>query len=728
MHTAGLDATPAYQVLAEELREDIAAKADKMLGASADLDDGADLVRATEVLEASTVLRTSSVDAITAFFQTQIEIADQGETPHLDLISAQALYRQAEASIRRRIDPISEAGSKWNDLQDDDATRDPMETTSNRSQDTMTIELISSELEGLSLDDAAELATVFAAEAGLARKSNDSTQLVVRLGSLIVAELTLTSALILTRSIVGPLRDLAGSADALRLGRDTEDIPVRGPAEVQSAASALNGAVSHLRHAENQALALADGRLDDIVLDMPAESRLGVSLRTAVARLRDSMGESEQYRLHLTHEASHDQLTGIANRSASIIHLSEALTRAQESEGQIAVLFIDLDGFKQVNDRYGHPIGDRFLEQIARRLVRSCREDDVVGRLGGDEFLMIAEPIQGASDALQLAARIMRDLTQPIYDQNTTFHPEASIGVTIGDGSQTANQVIRDADLAVYQAEQLGRGRTELCDDELGARLAEETELEQVIRNAIAANELELFHQPIVDARTGRPQSIETLVRWNRDGVGLVAPDKFIPLAEKSQLIVELDRWVLNRAVQQLSEWKQDPILGSIPMAVNMSGRHLAKGNLLDDVSLVLSRWEVPAQRLTLEITESALLRNLKTVAEPLVELRAMGVRIAIDGFGTGYTSVAHLRNLPADILKIDRSFTANLDRPEDLSLVKLVIETGQILGLEIAAEGVETEEQASTLRDLGTDTLQGDLFGRPSPTRQESGNLAELA
>ncbi|MCP5027391.1 MAG: EAL domain-containing protein [Actinomycetia bacterium] len=742
----GVDATELYTELSQQLRGDIGIKANEALVAASELDHGVNLVQAIKVLEGATNLRTSLTDAVAAFFQTQIELTGQGAAPHIELIMARGIYDQEQSVLEHGIDSDSAAGAAWFDLANQEATSKLLTTIEARAVSTVTEGFSAAPIDGLSVEAIAELTAVFGeandstdqhlaliqAAAGdistnvaLIRQATDQTRLVVWGGSLTVIVLTLLSAVILTRSIGRPLRDLAASADALRSGGDTTDIAVRGPAEVQSAAAALNEAMAHLRQAEDQALALADGRLDDISLDLPAQSRLGLSLQSAVERLRDSMGQREQLRLRLAHEASHDGLTGVPNRGASIIHLSKALARAQRSRTLVAVLFVDLDDFKQVNDQFGHPTGDRLLQQIAHRLVEACRQGDLVGRLGGDEFLVVAEPVGGAREALELAERIRQTIAAPLVDEAVTIQSNASIGVAVGDGTLTADELIRDADLAVYQAKQRGRGRTELCNDELRTRMVEEADLEQAIRAAIADDDFELFHQPIVDARTGRPQSTEALVRWHRDGEGLVLPDRFIPLAEKSQLIIELDRWVLGCAARQLREWEADPVLGLLPMAVNISGRHLGEGNLLRDVTTVLQRWQVPARKLILEITESALLEDLTEAAVPLLALQSMGVRIAIDDFGTGYTSLAQLRNLPANILKIDRSFTASLDRPEDLSLVKLVIEAGHMLGLEVTAEGVETTEQAKALRDLGTDTLQGYLFGRPVPAPEVGPALA---
>ncbi len=442
-------------------------------------------------------------------------------------------------------------------------------------------------------------------------------------------------------------------------------------------------------------------------------------------RLRESLSEREKYRRRLAHEATHDGLTSLPNRSASMAHLDKALARMERSEGTAAVLFIDLDGFKQVNDLHGHPVGDMVLQKIARRLVNTCRQGDLVGRIGGDEFLVVAEPVSGAGETVVLAERLRASIAEPIEASTGTFLPNASIGIAIADGVLTGEELIRDADLAVYQAKENGKGRIELCNDELRNRLVEEADLEQAIRRAIADDEFELHYQSTIDAVSGSPNSLEALIRWERPGTGMMQPDSFIPFAERSDLIIELDCWVINAGIRQMAAWAEHPILGGMTLAVNVSGRHLLNGDLYHEVSKALERWQVDPTKLTVEVTESALLDDLAAAAQPLEALRRLGVRIAIDDFGTGYTSLAHLRTLPVDILKIDRSFIANLENADDLSLVKLIVDTGHLLGAAITAEGVETDDQASILTTLGSDTLQGYRFSRPLSAPKVEEHLA---
>jgi diguanylate cyclase (GGDEF)-like protein len=538
-----------------------------------------------------------------------------------------------------------------------------------------------------------------------------------------VSIFSLVGMFVAGRWIVGPLRRMAEAADAMREGELGAHALVAGPKEVRSAAAALNEAAEQLKLAEGQALALAEEDLSHPVLAARAPGALGASLRTAVAHLADSLAEREQYRQRLAHESAHDGLTGLANRAASLNELGSALARVRRSGSDLAVLFIDLDEFKPVNDRLGHAAGDRVLGAVAQRISAAVREGDHVGRLGGDEFVVIAEPVADLDEAVLIAQRILGEIARPVSVGTTQITPGASIGIALGCSADlSADEIIRDADLAVYQAKTLGRGRIEICDAELRQSLAHRATIETKLRKAIAANELVLHYQTVTEAHTGLPVSLEALVRWVLPDGTLVPPNDFIPIAERSDLILDVDRWVLDRAAAQMAIWKDHPQLGRLPIAVNISARHLCAPTLMSDVLGALARHDVSPSRLILEITESALLGDLDRAARRLAELRSRGIKVAIDDFGTGYTSLAHLRRLPVDVLKIDRSFVSNLDRTDDRSLVKLIVETGHLLGVSVTAEGVETYEQADLLADLGSDHLQGYRFSRPvSPLDVES-------
>ncbi len=534
---------------------------------------------------------------------------------------------------------------------------------------------------------------------------------------------TLLVVLAAGRSIVRPLRELADGAKALEGGDSSFRIALGGPREVQAAASAINEAAGHLDLVERQARALVSGDLNADTLAEPAPGKLGQSLQHAVRTLTASMTQREELRSQLAHEATHDGLTRMANRNATMNALAAAVARAARSGSQVALLFLDLDGFKGINDLHGHQAGDLVLIEVARRIGATVRQGDHIGRLGGDEFVVIAEPVGGAEEAIMLSRRILDAIANPIaIDRTAPAATYVTIGASIGialasDESLTAEELLRDADMAVYKAKESGRGTFELCDEQLRAERVEKSDLTKAVRRAIEQDEFTMYYQPIISHGTGDLHALEALVRWECPGQGLVFPDGFIPFAERSDLIIDVDRWVLHAVAKQLVAWTNDPLLGDIPVAINISGRHLASDVVVQNIAQALQTNGVDPGRVMIEVTESAVLNDLHDVAEKIKALRDIGIRVAVDDFGTGYTSVAHLRTLPIDILKIDRSFTASAGHDlQSESIVKLIIDIGHLLGARITAEGVETQEQAAQLTSLGTDELQGYLYATPVP------------
>lgn len=534
---------------------------------------------------------------------------------------------------------------------------------------------------------------------------------------LIVA--SLIAAFVASRFIVTPLRRLQKAADSLRDEAGATVVDVGGPVEVRSAAHAIGDAGAHFDLVTRQARALAAGDLEATVLAEAVPGGLGTALHDAVGTLHGALATQEEFRRRLAHEAAHDGLTKLSNRNASMAQLARSLARTSRSGSTLAVLFVDLDRFKDVNDNHGHQAGDVVLTTVAQRLVTTVREGDHVGRLGGDEFVVIAEPVQGVEDAMGLADRVLAALREPIDIGTVMVDVGASIGVALSDGSDlTADEVLRDADLAVYRAKANGRDSIEICNEDLRNEVAEAADLSVAIRQAIEQDEFVMHYQPIVDSTTNELRALEALVRWERPGhSGLVPPDVFVTFAERSTLIVDLDRWVLDAVARQIAEWQTDPRWSGVPVAINVSGRHLAHDRFVQHVLEPLQAHSIEPAAIIIEITESALLDDLASAAVKLQHLRDRGVLVSIDDFGTGYTSLAHLRSLPIDILKIDRSFTATaVNGPHEESIVKLIIDTGHLLGARITAEGVETASEADTMVDLGSDSLQGFYYARPQP------------
>jgi diguanylate cyclase (GGDEF)-like protein len=528
----------------------------------------------------------------------------------------------------------------------------------------------------------------------------------------------LGSAVAASRYIVRPLRCLQRAATALQAGDGSTRCALTGPSEVRVAALALRDAAAHVELVARQADALASGDLDADVLDEPAPGGLGTALQQAVHNLRSALAQQEEFRRRLTHEASHDALTHLPNRNAALAQLARSLAHQRRTASQLAVLVVDIDRFNEVNDHHGHRGGDTVLSTIARRLVTTVRESDHVGRLGGDEFVVVAEPVSGPEEAMQLAERILAAIAEPIHLPHSSVRVQASVGIAVADSRLTADELIRDADLAVSRAKERGEGGIEVCNADLHAEIAEVAGMQVALRNAIDRDELVVHYQPIIDVHTARLHALEALVRWRRPGqAGLVPPDRFITIAERSSLVIDLDRWVVHAVARQLAEWADDPVLGTVPVAVNVSGRHLAHDHVVEQLLQPLAEVGVAPRRLVVEVTESALMGDLVRASTKLHRLRSAGMRIAIDDFGTGYTSLAHLRCLPVDVLKIDRSFSLNAVGSEHgASIVKLIIDAGHLLGATVTAEGIETEEEAARLTELGADHLQGFLYSRPLP------------
>lgn len=411
---------------------------------------------------------------------------------------------------------------------------------------------------------------------------------------LIVAILTTTTALMVAvaaRFIVRPLRSLRRAAEGLQ---DATIVPhglIAGPLEVRAALVALADAGTHLDLATQQVRALAAGELDAAALDRSAPGGLGTAVQHAVATLRSALARQDEFRRRLTHEATHDGLTQLSNRDASMKQLERSLARTTRAGSQLAVFFIDLDRFKDVNDHHGHHAGDIVLTTVAQRLVTTVREGDHVGRLGGDEFVVIAEPVASTDDAIALATRLRERVTEPIEIGTALVSVGASIGIAIAHHNDlTADELLRDADLAVYRAKQTGHCGIDVCDETLRNELAATTDLTIALQHAIDHDELVMHYQPILDTHTRQLDAYEALVRWERPHVGLVPPDEFIGFAERSHLIIDLDQWVLDAVARQLATWHTDPTIETVPVAINISRRHLAHDNFVEHILEPLRR------------------------------------------------------------------------------------------------------------------------------------------
>jgi diguanylate cyclase (GGDEF)-like protein/PAS domain S-box-containing protein len=419
----------------------------------------------------------------------------------------------------------------------------------------------------------------------------------------------------------------------------------------------------------------------------------------------------------LVHQAYHDALTGLPNRMLFQDRLTHTLALARRNGRGLAVLFLDLDQFKLVNDTLGHAAGDRLLQQVAARLRQSVRTSDTVARVGGDEFGLLMPDVKRGSQAARMAEKILATVARPVEIDGQRLYISTSIGISLypADGGD-AEALLTSADIAMYRAKELGRNGFQLCSPAMNARSQARLTLENDLRQGIERQEFRLFYQPQIDLASGRTTGVEALLRWQHPTRGLVSPDAFIAVAEEARLIVPIGEWALRRACEQAVAW----IGAGHPrrrLAVNLSAVQFQQRGLPAAIDRILAETGLDPRRLEVEITESAAIQNAALTVEVLATLRGMGVRIALDDFGTGHAALAYLRQFPIDALKVDCSFVADIAvSPQSRAIIKAIISLAHGLGIRVVAEGVETEEQLRFLADAGCDEYQGFLASAPLP------------
>ncbi len=428
--------------------------------------------------------------------------------------------------------------------------------------------------------------------------------------------------------------------------------------------------------------------------------------------------DQKEAEARIRHAAYHDALTGLPNRTHLSIAMEQALADARRAEAEVAVMFIDMDRFKLINDTLGHHVGDEMLVEVARRLKECVRESDIVARLGGDEFVVVLTGMTAASAATLVAGKLLAALARPYEIAAHVLHSSPSIGISVYpvDGADSAT-LMKNADTAMYHAKEQGRNNAQYFTAAMNATAAARMELEHELRGALAAGQFELRYQPQVYAGSGRVCSVEALIRWRHPRRGLVSPLDFIPLAEETGLIEPIGAWVLDEACRQLAAWRRAGIDG-LGMAINLSAHQLRSPRLVDMVRETLLRHALREGDIELEVTESVAMTNPERAIGQLCALRELGVRLAIDDFGTGYSSLAYLKNLPIQALKLDRSFVRDIETDgNDAAICAATIALAHSLGLKVVAEGVETPAQQRFLADIHRcDYLQGYLFGKPMP------------
>jgi diguanylate cyclase (GGDEF)-like protein/PAS domain S-box-containing protein len=430
------------------------------------------------------------------------------------------------------------------------------------------------------------------------------------------------------------------------------------------------------------------------------------------------ISERKAFEDQLSHQAFHDPVTGLANRALFADRVGHALVGTRRSGAQVAVMFIDLDDFKTVNDSLGHQAGDTVLVEVARRLEAAVRPSDTVARFGGDEFAILLDEVESTDEAAMVADRVLAGLEQPVALEGKQVYARASVGICMSDEdlrAQDAEEFLRNADLAMYMAKRDSKGSYRLFEPTMHERVVERLELRAELQRALELGQFEVYYQPVVHLDHRTDYGVEALLRWNHPERGQVSPANFIPLAEETGLIVPIGRWVVFEACKQGALLHQRfPRKPPLTMSVNLSVKQLQSETIIDDVREALRVTAIEPSSLVLEITETVMMADPDTASAQLAELKGLGVRIAMDDFGTGYSSLSYLSRLPVDILKMDRSFLAAGNTNSGLAAA--IIAIGERLGLEVVAEGIEEPEQIGTLRDLGCELGQGFLFARPMP------------
>jgi diguanylate cyclase (GGDEF)-like protein len=443
-----------------------------------------------------------------------------------------------------------------------------------------------------------------------------------------------------------------------------------------------------------------------------------VNFMQAIANVLANAIERRRTEEKTQHEALHDPLTGLPNRSLFLDRLQHALSVAARRRTVISVLFLDLDQFKLVNDSLGHAAGDELLAAVAPRIEQALRPGDTVARFGGDEFAVLAEDVRNERGATRIAERIAEALARPFILREREHFVSASIGISIGTGAEEPEALIRDADSALYRAKEHGRGGYEIFDEVMRSRVIEHMQTENDLRRALQRDEFVIHYQPVVRLHDGSIASMEALLRWDHPERGLIGPLAFIPVAEESRLIVPIGRWVIEQACRQVASWQQlQPDSAPVGVAVNLSARQLADPELIAHLEGSIQANGIDPSTLWLELTETTLLDDAAYLERTLSALKRLGVRLVLDDFGVGFSSLGYLKRLPLSMVKLDRTFVENVtDSPHDAAIVRAVSEMAETIGIGVVAEGVETEEQVLVARQLGCGYAQGFHFAEPAP------------
>jgi diguanylate cyclase (GGDEF)-like protein len=517
------------------------------------------------------------------------------------------------------------------------------------------------------------------------------------------------------RNLLGPIGDLTNLLTVPVLLVFTALLMAGGGFVVWDMASAVSRAAQLATSAK--AADVPTGRIRHDEIGTLVES-LGKMLAT-IEQQTDEINQFPRRLDQLARQAFRDPLTGLPNRALFVDRLSHALTRTERRGELLAVFFLDLDRFKVINDSLGHSAGDQLLVGLSQRLAVCLRPEDTIARLGGDEFAVLLEDVKDASAVTSVAERLGAELQRPFLFQERELFVTVSIGIALTISRRTTpEEILRDADLAMYHAKARGKARYELFDKSMNKPAHDRLGLELDLRHAISHGDFALHYQPVVEIESGRIAEVEALVRWNHPQRGMLLPADFVGLTEETGLIVPLGRWIMTEACRQLRQWQTAGAAGSsLVMSVNLSARQLQHPHLVEDVARALEETHIDPGTLRLEITETVVMQEAPSTLAKLEALKRLGVRLAIDDFGTGYSSLGYLKRFPVDTLKIDRSFVKGIGRVvEDTAIVRAVITVAKSLGLDVTAEGIENDSQLAELRTLGCNRGQGYLFAKPLP------------
>jgi len=516
------------------------------------------------------------------------------------------------------------------------------------------------------------------------------------------------------RSLLGPIGELSGALTVPALLLFATLLMAGGGFVVWDIASAISRAAQ--LGTATKTSDLPSGRVRQDEIGTLVES-FGKMLAT-IEQQTDEINEFPRRLDQLARQAFRDPLTGLPNRALFVDRLALALTRTERRGELLAVLFLDLDRFKVINDSLGHSAGDQLLVGLSERLSACLRPEDTIARLGSDEFAVLLEDVKDASAVTAVAERLGTELQRPFLFEERELFITVSIGIglTVSRGT-TPEEILRNADLAMHHAKARGKARYELFDKSMNKPEHDRLGLELDLRHAISHGDFTLHYQPVLALDSGRITEVEALVRWNHPKRGLLLPADFVSLTEETGLIVPLGRWITTEACRQLRQWQTAGEGALLVMSVNLSARQLQHPHLVDEVAAALEETRIDPGTLRFEITETVVMQDAPSTLAKLEALKRLGVHLAIDDFGTGYSSLGYLKRFPVDTLKIDRSFVNGIGRDvEDTAIVRAVITVAKSLGLAVTAEGIETETQLGELRSLGCDRGQGYLFARPVP------------